>query len=328
MARKENQKLKLLVLKDILETQTDEQHALSLAELIDLLQAQGISAERKSLYDDLRVLSEYGLDIIRTKGQKTTYYLGSRAFQQTEVKLLVDAVQSCRFLTEDKSRALIAKLQTLTGVQAAQDLKKQVYMARRIKTHNEQIYYAVDAINTAVLQKKRITFQYCSWTADKKLTARRNGALYSASPYALIWDNENYYMVAYDEAAACERHYRVDKMQRIAVTAQPQAGEEYMRRFNWANYANEHFGMYGGAPRALRLRVKNASANVVIDRFGTQYAFTGQTADSFEVGVTAVPGPQFFGWVFGLEGAVEIVAPAEVREAYLRQCRAAVQAAE
>ena len=204
MPRRENQKLKLLYLADMLREETDENHVLSMPAIISRLEARGVSAERKSIYSDMDALEAYGMDILRSKAG---YALAHRTFELPELKLLVDAVQSSRFLSVNKSRALIKKIESLCSHYEAQDLQRQVYVAGRVKSMNESVYYNIDALHEAINHDKQIRFQYFRWTPEKKQQLRRGGRRYRVSPYALIWQDENYYLVGFDEEAQDIRHY-------------------------------------------------------------------------------------------------------------------------
>ena len=213
------QKQKLLVLQNILLEETDENHKLSGSELIKKLAAYGISAERKTIYDDIDVLVDSGLDVVTEKvGHSNYYYVGSRNFQDEELLVLADAVASSKFLTKKKSNELIKKLQALTSKYKAQQLKRAIYVGNRVKTYNEAIYYSINAIHDAIYRDRKIVFRYTEYGLDKKKRYRHQGELYKVSPYYLIWESDCYYLVCY-----CEKHgelcrYRVDRMSGVEVT--------------------------------------------------------------------------------------------------------------
>ena len=216
MSKSSNQKLKLIYLMKILLERTDETHGITMPEIIDALAAYDISAERKSLYNDIENLRVYGLDIIGTQEDRTySYHIGNRQFELAELKLLVDSVQSAKFITAKKSNELIKKIEGLASKYEASQLHRQVFVAGRVKTMNESIYYNVDRIHTAIAENSRITFQYFQWNVDKKMELRHDGALYDVSPWSLSWDDENYYLIAYDSSEGMIKHFRVDKMLHI-----------------------------------------------------------------------------------------------------------------
>ena len=221
----ENQKLKLLYLYDILKERTDEYHAISMSEIIEALDACGVSAERKSIYTDIQALNVYGADIVGEKvGKGYQYRVASRDFEMPELKLLVDSVQSSKFITGRKSKDLIRKLEGLASRYEARELDRQVVVAGRIKTMNESIYYNVDAIHRAIADDVKIRFKYFRWTEKKDQELRRDGADYVVSPWGLVWDDENYYLIGYDDEREEIRHYRVDKMKSIRLTDQKREG--------------------------------------------------------------------------------------------------------
>ena len=314
MAKQPNQKLKLLYLARIFFEETDEAHGLTLQEITERLRAVGVSADRKTLDLDFEELRHFGLDLVAEQdGRLCRYYLASREFELPELKLLVDSVQSSRFITERKSRSLIKKLESLVSVHDARQLQRQVLIAGRIKTMNESIYYNVDKLHAAISQNCRIRFQYFQWNLDKQEELRRDGAWYCVSPWHLRWDDENYYLIAYDAQADALRHYRVDKMRNLTLTAQPREGQALLRDFDPAKYTNRLFGMYGGETARVTLECDNSVVGVLIDRFGKDIPIVRKDAAHFNTYVDAAISPQFFGWVTSLGGAVRITAPEDVR---------------
>ena len=225
MAKSSNQKTKLLHLYQLLLRQTDEDHPITVAQMIEALEQYGIKAERKSIYDDMEALRTFGLDVQSRKGKNPGWFVGARDFELPELKLLMDAVQSSRFITQKKSDTLIRKLEGLASVHQARQLQRQVYVSGRIKVMNESIYYNVDKLHTAISGQRAITFQYFDYDIHRKKVYRRDGKRYTVSPYGLIWNSENYYLVAYDHLHREMRHYRVDKMAEILVTSLPRQGQ-------------------------------------------------------------------------------------------------------
>ena len=309
MAKSANQKRKLLVLQELLLTRTDEDHPMTIKELIGELERYGIKAERKSLYDDLDLLRLSGLDVQSRKGRSPGWFIGERLFELPELKLLVDAVQSSKFITKRKSDALIRKLESLTSTHQAKQLQRQVYVSGRVKTMNESIYYNVDKLHTAVGAKKAITFRYFDYNSRKEKVFRREGKRYMVSPRGLVWDNENYYLVGYDHTHSEARHYRVDKMSEIVITSLPLEGGA-AGEFDVADYARKHFGMFSGTEAAVTLRCRESLAGVVLDRFGQEAMLAPGEDGTFTVTVSVVVSPQFWGWLFGLGDGVELLSPA------------------
>lgn len=309
MARSANQKLKCLYLRQFLLENTDEAHPVTVSQMIDYLARHDIAAERKSIYDDIDGLRSYGLDIEYRKAQDGGYFIANREFQLPELKLLVDAVQSSKFLSLRKSNELIAKLEKLASRHEAQALRRQVYVTHRIKNMNESIYYNVDALHSAIAAGSRITFRYFDWDMNGKKKYRHEGKRYRISPWALLWDDENYYLVGYDAEHAERRHYRVDKMESITQTGEERLGKELFAGFDPAAYSRKVFGMYGGEPQKVTLRFESSMSNIVFDRFGRELILTPEREGGFTVTVEVVPSPQFFAWLTGLGAPVKILSP-------------------
>lgn len=310
MAKGENQRLKLLYLLDILNTYTDDEHALSMSEIVEKLSACGVNAERKALYTDIEELRNYGADIIGEKdGQSFSYRIGNRKFELAELKLLVDAVQSSKFITSKKSKELIKKLEGETSKYHATTLSHQVFVAGRVKTMNESIYYNVDLIHTAIAENVKVRFRYFMWNENKKQVYRRDGAFYSVSPWGLTWDDENYYLIGYDDEYESIRYYRVDKMKKIAVTNEPREGKEHFKSLDMALYSKKRFGMWDGEETEVELLCENYMAGVIIDRFGKNTPFLKQDDEHFIAKVPVAVSIQFLGWIMSLGDGVKIVGP-------------------
>ena len=316
MAKSYNQKMKILYIMKALYEKTDEEHVLSTAELIEELAGYGIKAERKSIYDDIEALRLFGMDIINRRERPAGYYLASRKFELPELKLLVDAVQSSKFITYKKSEQLIKKLVNMTGKFEAQQLHRQVYVTNRIKTMNESIYYNVDKIHNAIAQNVQITFQYYEWTVTKEMQLKKNGEQYKISPWALCWDDENYYLIGFDEAASMIKHYRVDKMLGIATRKEKRIGRAHFENFDTASYTKKTFGMFGGREKDLELIFENKYIGVVIDRFGKDIPIIRQSGEYFKARIKVAVSNQFYGWLVGIGSGVEIAAPKEIALEY------------
>ncbi len=313
MARSADQKLKLLYLLKILLRETDPEHTLTMAEILERLRQQGFGAERKSIYDDFAALERFGYPVERRRGENNAvgYYLETREFELPELKLLVDAVQSSNFITRQKSRSLIEKLSGLASRWEAQTLQRQVHISDRVKTMNESIYYNVDQIHTAILENIRITFQYFDWTEKKEKQLRRGGALYCVSPWALTWSEGNYYLVAFDGEYGDIKHFRVDKMLHITGTDKKREGQGKFRQFDMARYSSKVFGMFGGREETVTLECEKELAGVIIDRFGRDITiFPGE--DTFLVSVSIMISNNFFSWVLQFGGRMRITAPGHV----------------
>lgn len=317
MARQANQKLKMLYLLEILRRETDEEHPLTLKQIIDLLAQRGISAERKSLYDDIEQLRLLGEDIITVRDTAVRYYIGERTLDIPQLRLLVDAVQSSRFITRKKSEELIRRLESLTSRHLAGQLQREVVVSGRIKNMNESIYYNVDRLQSAITAGRQVTFQYFDWGVDKKQHLRHGGALYTVSPWAMVWDDENYYLVAYHSEKGTLRHYRVDRMLHIAVTDLPREGEAAFRSHDLAAYSRQTFGMFGGQEQWVTLRCHKGMAGVMLDRFGSDTPFIPDGEDYFTARVPVVVSPPFFAWLSGFERDIRLIAPTAVAQEYV-----------
>ncbi|MBQ2746842.1 MAG: WYL domain-containing protein [Firmicutes bacterium] len=321
MAKSRNQKLKLLYLMKILQEKTDENHGLTIAEIIAELARYDVQAERKSLYDDFEMLREFGLDIEMKREKNTQYYIASRDFELPELKLLVDSVQSSKFITARKSASLIRKLENLVSVHEAHQLQRQVHVSNRIKTMNESIYYAVDYIHDAISNNRQISFQYFDWTPEKKKTLRHDGKVYVVSPWALMWDDENYYLVAYNSEEGDVRHYRVDKMTKTKVLEEKREGLEKFKNFDMGIYSKKTFGMYRGEEQTVTIRCENDLAGVMIDRFGEDVTMYAVDSEHFEIVVKVFVSPLFLTWFMNFGTKVKILSPQSVVEDFIKLAR-------
>ena len=315
MPKGTKQKLKLYYLAQIMVNNTDDEHAMTLQDIKNALEYYEITADRKSLYDDLNVLRDMGLDILgEQRGRSYYYHVGKKKFELAELKLLVDAIQSSKFITAKKSHELIIKLESFASRYEAAQLQRQVVVAGRIKTMNESIYYNVDAIHSAIATNHKIRFQYFQWNIKKQMELRHDGQFYEVSPWALTWDDENYYLVGYDAQAEKIKHYRVDKMRKLTIMDDKREGKEYFKQFNLAAYAKKNFGMFGGEEENVRMQFSNELVGVVIDRFGKDIIISPIDNEHFTVNVNVAISSQFFGWVFALGTGVKILSPSSVVE--------------
>lgn len=315
MTKGDNQKLKLLYLKEILMRETDDQHSLTLPQIVKRLNDCGVNAERKTLYTDFEELRRYGLDIIGEQTWRNYYYhIGNRDFELPELKLLVDSVQSAKFMTDKKSKTLIKKLEGMASKYEARKLHRQVVISGRVKTMNESIYFNVDKLHEAIGCDSQIQFKYFQWNVKKEMELRKGGAWYTVSPWALMWDDENYYLVGYDGEEEKIKHYRVDKMLMISLLNKKREGKDKFREFNMPRYNKSLFGMYGGEEVQITLEAKNEFAGVLIDRFGKEIIIRQVDDEYFRTVVNVAVSNQFFGWIMSLGSGVRIVAPESVVE--------------
>lgn len=312
-----SQKLKILYLMKILLEETDEEHSLGVQELITELERYGISAERKSIYSDLDALTRYGLDIQKIKEKQTKYYVASREFELAELKLLVDAIQSARFLTTKKSKELIEKLRKLSSKHEGLSLQRQVFVANRPKSINEQIYYSVDTLHEAIAQNKKVRFQYFDYTMEKEKEYRRNGKFYYISPYSLLWDDENYYVIAYYEKYDNFVHYRVDRMSQVEMLDELREALCEGRSFDVVEYAKKTFSMFGGEDERVEITFHKDLVNQVLDRFGTGVTFRIVDSEHFSISCQVKVSATFFSWIAQYGNKVKVESPLEVKKQFV-----------
>ena len=320
MQRGTHQKFKLYRLAQIMLENTDDEHYITMPEIMDGLGRYEITADRKSIYTDLRDLEALGIEVEgEPVGNRYHYHVVNRPFELPELKLLVDAIQSSRFITEKKSNALIRKLERLVSRYDAQKLQRQVYVSGRIKTMNESIYYIVDTIHNAISENRKIRFQYFQWNVKKEMELRHGGVWYHISPWGLSWDNENYYLIGFDSGAGRIKHYRVDKMLRIRISEEEREGKEHFEKLDMADYSKKSFGMFGGEEQTVRLLVDDSLAGVIIDRFGKDVMLIPAEEGRFTVNVEVHVSGQFLGWIFSLGEKVRILSPDGVAEQMRRE---------
>ena len=326
MAKSSNQKLKLMYLAKILQEKTDEDHGLTMPELIEELARYDVKAERKSIYDDVEALQLLGLDVDkRTEGNRTEYYLASRDFELAELKMLVDAVQSSKFITKEKTEALIRKIEGLTSTHQAKQLSRQVHVANRIKTMNKSVYYTVDDIHSAISGNRQISFQYVKWNVKMEREPQHNGKIYRVSPWALMWDDENYYLVAFESESQEIRHYRVDRMTGLQQLEELREGESHFKNFDMGTYSTKTFGMYHGKDAHVTLRCDNSLADAIIDRFGQELFLRPVDDQCFDVLVKVSISPVFLTWLMNFGGKIRIMDPQGVIDEQVKLAQACIE---
>ena len=313
MPKGAKQKLKLYYLGKIMIEKTDDEHFLTMPEIQKALEGYGVTADRKSLYDDLETLELLGIEVIGEKsGRSYNYHVGKKRFEIAELKLLVDAIQSSKFITEKKSNALIKKLTGFASEYEAAQLKRQVVVQGRIKTMNESIYYIVDDIYNAISKNKKIRFEYYKWNINKEMERRRD-KIYEVSPWALTWDDENYYLIAFDAEDEKIKHYRVDKMRNIELSDAKREGKAFFGKFDMASYSRMNFGMFAGKEVRVKILFENELVGVMLDRFGKEIPIHGSDKAGWsETSVDVALSDQFLGWVFSLGTHVRIAEPEDV----------------
>ena len=318
MPKSDNQKLKILYIWDYLQKSSHPDKPVRAGELIQMLDSHGIACDRKTVYSDIAALQDFGIDILCQPGRNGGYYIASQNFELPELKLLIDAVQSSRFLTERKSRALIEKLCTLCSTQDAKLMQRDVYVSGRVKSMNETIYYEVDAIQEAIAQNKQITFRYFDWGLNGTRVYRDKP--YTASPYGLCQDNENCYLLALSPRHGITS-YRVDRMNSITLTEEARVPCPELTGRNLTRYAGRMFQMFSGDTVSVKLRFRRELANVVIDRFGKDTMLSPDGDDWFVFTVDVAVSPLFLSWVMGFGSKAKILYPQSVAEQCRQLCR-------
>ena len=318
MPKSDNQKLKILYILDYLQKNSNEASPVRTNELIAMLEKHNISCDRKTVYSDIAALQDYGVDIISVPGRSGGYYIGSRNFELPELKLLIDAVQSSRYLTEKKSRELIEKLCAQCNEQDAKLMRRTVLVSGRVKSMNETIYYNVDAIQDAITQGKQIAFRYFDWDLGGKRRYREKE--YLASPYGLCQDNENCYLLALSQRHGITS-YRVDRMSDIRICQEDRLPCPQLTGKALHEHANRMFQMFEGDAMDVKLRFHRSLINVVVDRFGKETMMIPDGDEHFNFTVRVVISPIFLSWVAGFGGKAKILHPQSVKDQFLAHCR-------
>jgi len=290
---------------------TDETHMISLSDLISKLADYGVKAERKTIYDDIDTLRQFGFDIVMEKTKSYGYYIATRDFELPELKLLADAVQSSKFITEKKTLQLIKKLEGLMSKHDAGKLRRQVYVQNRVKSMNESIYYSVDALHEAISEDKKISFKYSDYDLKKNQVFRRGGEPYVVSPAALTWNEENYYLIAHSAERNGIAHFRVDRMNNVKKLSENRCPE--VADFKLAEYSKKVFGMFGGEEAEVKLRVNNKLIGGVIDRFGKEIMMIPDGDHHFTIRVRIALSPIFYGWLFQFGDLCEVLEPQSLK---------------
>ncbi|OGO91774.1 MAG: hypothetical protein A2Y17_13535 [Clostridiales bacterium GWF2_38_85] len=316
-------KSRLLFLLELLNRETDEEHQITVAEIIERLNIEGFSANRHTVVSDLNTLTAHGIDVVCNKSRQNQYFIGDRHFELPELTLLVDAVQAARFIPAKQSKSLIAKLSSLASVHQADKLNRQLYIDKQPKSVNEGVLYIVDLIHTAIHDKKQIAFQYYEYTAAKRKALKHGGQVYRLSPYALIWKNDCYYVLGYSDNHSKVVKFRVDRM------ANPKSTDEKAVRkpkdFRVENYAKMVFQMFDEETHTVTLRCENCLMKSIIDQFGEKVKTTIVDDNHFTAEVEVSVSPTFFGWIVGFGGKIEIVSPDSVIEKYTRTLKSIIE---
>ena len=317
-----NNKSRILYILKILYEYTDEENTMSITEIIEMLEKQGIVAHRRTIMTDIESIEESGVDVITIESTQNRYFIGNRHFELAEVKLLIDAVESSKLITQKKSTELIRKLTTLVSKHQASELDEHVYVDQRIKPENEEIYYTVDAIHSAINSNMQIEFKYYQYTGRKEKIFKNDGYVYSLSPYALIWSEDHYYVIGYSKKHGKISKFRVDRMAQtkiIAVDSTPRPVN-----FDVAEYAKSVFEMFDGETRTVELKCTNDLMDVIVDRFGESVNTIELGSNCFKAIVDISISPTFYGWVFGFGNKMSILAPIDVKNEYMAMAKGIV----
>lgn len=314
---------RILKLYQILHERTDEHHALATPDLVTLLAAEGVESSRKTISADIALLTDMGVDIISVPGRQNRYFVGSRRFELPELRLLIDAVGSSHFITARKSEALIDKLKSLTSVHLADALEQHLFAVERVKPVNESVYYAMDAIASAIYTGKKITFQYMEYTPDKEIVYKHGGKRYAFSPCDMIWSDDRYYAIGYSDSHNAVISFRVDRIKNVEESHEatcPRPAD-----YSVSAYTREIFEMFPGEKAQVALACENGLMKVIIDRFGEDVQTERIDANHFKATVEVSVSPTFFGWLLQFSGRIRIISPQEVKEQMIRICQEAIR---
>lgn len=314
-----NVRLRILLVMELFFERTDLEHGVSMGEIIHYLEGNNISGERKSVYEDIHALQEYGLAIEYFSEDKT-YRLTERVLEMAELKLLVDAVHASKFISKQRADVMVEKITEMAGCYRRGELKREIF-SEKPKAQNSVGFYSMDLLHEAMTKDCQVTFQYLEWSKEKKLVYKHDGARYTVSPWLMVWADENYYLVAYDKMAKKLKHYRVDKISDVVLTEEAREGEMDFKKTDITKYSTNHFGMFSGDHRRVSMTFDNALIGVVLDRFGTDMQIQKEDNNHFKTALPVVVSAQFFGWVAALGDKACIVTQevAEEFQSYLKK---------
>ncbi|WP_033152974.1 helix-turn-helix transcriptional regulator [Pseudobutyrivibrio ruminis] len=295
------QKYKIINEYQILMNESDEHHQINAIEMTRRLEARGIPAERKTVYKDMATLMEAGVDVV--KGDKG-YYIGSRVFELAELKLLVDAVGASKFISQKKTKELVEKITTLASMDEAAQLTRQVVVPEKRSTGNEKIFYSIDVIYQCLDNNKKMSFKYQDWTLTKEMKPRHGGKIYVVSPAFLLRNDENYYLVAYDDDSQQIRHYRVDKIISAEMLEEERSGDKQRGALNPHEYAKQHISMFAGDERVVTIRFDKRLIGVVLDKFGADIDIRAEGEDLVRARISVAVSPQLYGWLTGIGATI------------------------
>jgi predicted DNA-binding transcriptional regulator YafY len=313
-------KSRILYIKKYLESQTDENHPAAMTDILAYLEKEGIPASRKTVKQDIALPLESGVDVVCNDGHHYEYFIGERHFEFPELKLLVDAAQAFKFLSEAKTAVLIDKLSAFGSVHQAGELNRQLYGDKQVKTENERVYITVDLLHTAIHAGKQVSFRYFEYDRDKKKTYKHGGYIYAFSPYALLWNSEKYYAVGFSTKHGKVIAFRVDRMAKPKLLDTPAVPKP--EDCDVSLYRKSIFQMYGGVnPQKVTLRCENTMMKSIIDSFGESVETAVLDDGHFTVVVDVSLSPTFYGWVFSFTGSIRIISPQNAVAEYLTLAR-------
>lgn len=316
-------KRRMLLLQKLLYETTDEKHPITTFEILDFLEEKGIVTNRKTLKGDIDLMVECGMDIVTVQSKPNRYFWGTRRFEQAELKLLIDAVSSSRFITQRKSQTLAKKIISLASEHEQKKLKRNIYATNRIKSRNESLLYIIDTVNGAISSKKKIAFQYSEYTPEKKKILRNNGEIYTLSPYALFWNEDFYYVVGYSEKHDNISSFRADRICNIELLKEKAIKRP--KKFSLERYSQQIFEMYDGETVRVTLECKNHLMKYVIDRFGEHVKTEIATDETFYAYPDVALSPNFYSWLFKFAGEIALHSPERARNEYIKKAFAVIE---
>lgn len=316
MAANSKQKLKLLYLYKMLDEQTDSTHGLSMAQILEKLEAEGITAERKGIYRDLGILREFGCKIDTIQRMPVEYTMAKSGLTLDELTLLVDAVQSSRFLTQQTANRLVKKISQLASTHEREALKGRVHVDARVKSQSDSVFYNVDTIHEAIREKKKLRFLYYKYDNHFERKIQHKGEPYILTPVQVVFVDGFYYLITWSDKHEGFVRFRIDRMQLVQVDKEPATRNQQIANYDLQDFAYQSFGFYDGEVVRAKLAVAPDTMDIVADRFGTEVRTKAKDDGGAEVSVTVRKSAQFFGWVAGTNGAVTIVGPKALVKEY------------
>ena len=310
------QKLKLLRLYEILMKETDENHPMSTYDIIEKLAKEGINVKRKTLYEDIDVLNANGYEVMQVRKKCNMYYVADRSFDTAEVRILLDAVEASSFITPEKTALLVDKIANLAGSLRGDVIKKNIAVFDTTKRDNEQIYYNVFNINEAIIEKKKISFNYCKIDAKGNKIAMHDGKPYVVDPIATLVSNDNYYLVCSNEKYGNVAHFRIDRMEKVSICNEPLTIPENLKNFDIRKRKKELFSMFLGEEKSVTFEIDKDLVEVIFDKFGKSTALSPY-GENYRFTTDVQISDMFYGWCFGLGDKIKIVAPKEICDEYI-----------